>query len=580
MHTFPPPQVLRFEDFSLDLTRCALRRADEEVPLRPKSFDVLRHLAERAGRPVAKDELMKAVWPDVTVTDGSLVQCIKDIREALGDDDHRIVKTVSRRGYMFAADVLGSEVKPSEGAAPASLDIVAAASAPAHAGISRTRRYALAALAIVVLAAGGWALWSRSADQRPATLTMMAVPSIAVAPFRTSAAGGVDDGAHAEEIATELARVPRGYRIQIKSASGTNGMADPTAIGRRLGVRYLIWGSIRREGEETHLNVQLIEAATGRQLWGQPFSYSADPIRRRAILSIARLATERLTIAESQRPLPASPKAEHYAIKGRALIQRKMSIKNGREALALFEQGLKIDPMSIPALQGYARVTISMALNGWLSDDERSRLLAQAEAAILRVFDQEPTNYGTFRLLGSLHRARGDPMEAVNAFKRALDLNSSYASAHAELGRAKIEIGQSREAIADIEAALAINPSTPDDYIWYFWAGQAALHIADYQAALDWLERSRQASPRYPNTRPWIAVAYAGLGQHEKARAVMKSYLGNAKQRFSIAAWNRLHPRHNDIVAAQRARIEQWFRDLGVPDVVAQAGAPAETEAE
>jgi formylglycine-generating enzyme required for sulfatase activity len=98
-------RVLWFDRFALDLTRGCLRAADRDVHLRPKTFEVLRHLAENAGRLVSKQELTEAVWPDVAVTDDSLVQCIRELRETLGDDAHRLVRTVSRRGYLLDAEV-------------------------------------------------------------------------------------------------------------------------------------------------------------------------------------------------------------------------------------------------------------------------------------------------------------------------------------------------------------------------------------------------------------------------------------------------------------------------------------------
>ena len=106
-------RMLCFDVYSLDLMRCALMRGDREVQLRPKAFDVLRYLAEHGGRVVSKEELINAAWPGVFVTDDSLVQCIKDIRDALSDRAQRIIKTVPRRGYLFAAEV--SAKHPREG---------------------------------------------------------------------------------------------------------------------------------------------------------------------------------------------------------------------------------------------------------------------------------------------------------------------------------------------------------------------------------------------------------------------------------------------------------------------------------
>jgi adenylate cyclase len=97
--------ALQFERFTLDIARGRLCAEDEDIKLRPKSFDVLRYLVENADRLVTKDELVRAVWDKVVVTDESLTRCMSDVRLALGDADQRIIKTVPRRGYMFAAKV-------------------------------------------------------------------------------------------------------------------------------------------------------------------------------------------------------------------------------------------------------------------------------------------------------------------------------------------------------------------------------------------------------------------------------------------------------------------------------------------
>jgi pimeloyl-ACP methyl ester carboxylesterase/DNA-binding winged helix-turn-helix (wHTH) protein len=97
-------KLLHFDGFSVDFMRCAVLRGGEEIWLRPKAFDVLRYLVERTGRLVNKEELIRDVWPGVFVTDDSLVQCVRDIREALRDDARTLIKTIPRRGYLFAGE--------------------------------------------------------------------------------------------------------------------------------------------------------------------------------------------------------------------------------------------------------------------------------------------------------------------------------------------------------------------------------------------------------------------------------------------------------------------------------------------
>jgi formylglycine-generating enzyme required for sulfatase activity len=98
-------RLLQFDRFCVDLARGSLRSGDQDIPLRPKSFDVLCHLARNAGRLVSKGELDQAIWPNVAVTDASLVQCIRELRDKLGDRERRLIKTVHRRGYMLDAVV-------------------------------------------------------------------------------------------------------------------------------------------------------------------------------------------------------------------------------------------------------------------------------------------------------------------------------------------------------------------------------------------------------------------------------------------------------------------------------------------
>src|SRR5438105_2412174 len=105
---------LIFEGYTLDLTRGCLRSLSGETELRPKTFELLRYLVENAGRLISKDELVNAVWPNVIVSDDSLAQCVSELRHALKDSERRIIKTVPRRGYLFAAPV---SVRPEQSAA-------------------------------------------------------------------------------------------------------------------------------------------------------------------------------------------------------------------------------------------------------------------------------------------------------------------------------------------------------------------------------------------------------------------------------------------------------------------------------
>ena len=112
------PRILYFDKFSLDLARGCLRAGDQDIELRPKAFEVLKYLATNAGRLVTKQDLYEAVWPNVTVSDDSIAQCIRELRGKLADDDHSLIKTVSRRGYLLDVTVTTSAMPPQTSALP------------------------------------------------------------------------------------------------------------------------------------------------------------------------------------------------------------------------------------------------------------------------------------------------------------------------------------------------------------------------------------------------------------------------------------------------------------------------------
>jgi DNA-binding winged helix-turn-helix (wHTH) protein len=115
-------RVLRFDRFTLDLARGRLRAGDQDIALRPKTFEVLCYLTENAGRLVPKQEFFEALWPNISVCDDSLVQCIRELRQRLGDDGRRLIKTVSRRGYLLDVTVLAEAPQSLSDGSPATPD--------------------------------------------------------------------------------------------------------------------------------------------------------------------------------------------------------------------------------------------------------------------------------------------------------------------------------------------------------------------------------------------------------------------------------------------------------------------------
>src|SRR5579871_654161 len=252
--------LIRFETFTLDLAGKLLKQGERQVALRRQPFKVLAYLAEHPGRLVTNNELIEACWENPKRTSvNSLAQCIKAIREALGEADQEIIRTVHGQGYVFAAQVSImadsiADERP-EPAKPSRLHL--------RSGLSLGRWRALAAAIVVmtVLFGGVWEV--RSWLARPTEPDMMAVPSIAVLPFEAidEDSRKVDAGALTEDVTTELTRMPRGYSLRIRSTSGSNLAGVPLrGVGRQLGLRFPVPGTLPPDGHGPQVQLQLIES--------------------------------------------------------------------------------------------------------------------------------------------------------------------------------------------------------------------------------------------------------------------------------------------------------------------------------
>src|SRR5262245_54862263 len=221
-------RAFRFENVTLDLGHGSLRDANGVIELRSKSFEVLCYLVVNAGRLVTKEEVLQAIWPNVTVSDESLTRCISDIRHALQDHDSRFIKTIPRRGYRFEASV--------------SVSGKLAATGPPNVA---------------------------------ANLPNPEGPSIAVLPFENISADPEQDyfaDGVVEEITIALPRFKWLFVISRNSSFVyKRKIIDVKQVGRELGVRYVLQGSVRKVGSHIRISGQLIEATTGSHLWANTF---------------------------------------------------------------------------------------------------------------------------------------------------------------------------------------------------------------------------------------------------------------------------------------------------------------------
>ena len=279
----------------------------------------------------------------------------------------------------------------------------------------------------------------------------------------------------ADDVATELLQMPRWYSSRITSVPG-QGTSGSKAADREARARYQVFGNVHQLGDVTHVNVQLIEAERSRPLWGQSFTYPQfdnSGERTRLVAQIARAVVAQVLAAETRRPLPSQPEAGQFVMLGLSPKAGEFGMESNRQAKAQYERALALDPNSVPALLGYVRTRLDEVLNSWAPKDAWSVLLDEAERAIAHAAGLEPRNAAVHVVRGQYLRTRTKDAEAVAALAHALTLYSRFPAAHAELGRAKIEVGLAKEAVGHIEEAILLSPADPSLFTWYLWAGMA-----------------------------------------------------------------------------------------------------------
>src|SRR5258706_1247688 len=496
--------MFQFKGYTLDIARTALRAADHEVELRPKSFEVLRYLLENADRTVTKEELLKAVWPNVIVTDHVLAHCVSEVRQAIGDLDQAIIKTIPRRGYRFTAPVLRVAASAAEPQPPPPYP-------PQHAGKDREG-----------------APPARSDSGLRSQSPLLDRPSVAVLPFANLSGDPQQDyfsDGITEDITTELSRFSELMVIACNSAFQYKGRTvDIRQVGRELGARYVLEGSVRRSGGRVRIAAQLIDAVTGAHRWVERYDrelHDVFAVQDEVAHTIVAILAAHVNRAETERVLlkpPAAWEAYEYYLRGAQAFflhinrRTKASLYDARR---LLERSLAIDP-------DYARAAAMLSwthLNAYiepfdgdyLSPAALDRALELAETAVhLDVrLPEAHAQLGAVLLFKRQHDA------AIAEFERALALNPNFIDYR--YARALTYAGEPARAIEVLEATIRLDPFQPLNHSSVFM-GQANYMLKRYEDAA---RLFRECASRQPNSQwshLWLAATYAQSGQLDEAR--------------------------------------------------------------
>ena len=341
-----------------------------------------------------------------------------------------------------------------------------------------------------------------------------------------------------EDLTTDLSRIADSFVISRNTAfTYRNKPIDTKQVGRELGVRYVLAGSVRRSGNQLRVNAQLIDAASDAHLWAERFdSDTVDlfALQNEVTSRIAIALGVELIAAEVARPTE-HPDALDYILRGRAARLRPNSPDVFAEAISLFERALELDPRSVEAQTLLANSLAGRVLNGMA--DSAAADLARADELVGQALAASPRNAHAHLVKGSVLRAQYRWEEAIPEYETALALDRNLTAALIGLGFSKLYAGSIEEVIPLAEQAIRLSPRDPGIGWRYFQIGTVHLLQSRADEAIVWLEKARSSIPAAPSIRRGLASAYALREETERAAAELgEAQRLSSDDRFSSIA--------------------------------------------
>lgn len=351
---------------------------------------------------------------------------------------------------------------------------------------------------------------------RPASATndRKGVAAIVVLPFKTyedvESVRTLAD-MMTDDLTNMLSRSPNFRVISPRTARTYHKQStDVAEIGRELGVRYALEGSLRTHGEHVRVAVELTDTSNRSVIWSARFEredFNRLTVQDEIVRRVARELQMGSYSIESAR-LSNDTSVDALAYRGSAALQASfsnISIEAYDKARALFAQALEQDPQHISARLGLAAYHGNVAVQRLVGDPNKH--LDEGQAILDAVIREKPTSAFAHFQLGIIIQARGRLKEAIEAFEKAIELNPSMAGAYAHIGFVLARMGRAAEGIEHIRYAMRLSPKDPSLAIWWEFAGHAELELGHYREAIENFSRSIALTPNYP--RPWAGLLAA-----------------------------------------------------------------------
>jgi TolB-like protein/class 3 adenylate cyclase len=396
---------------------------------------------------------------------------------------------------------------------------------------------------LAVIAGGGW--WLVNANRPAAVPTtaptaaaaIAATPveakrlSLVVLPFANLSNDPAQDyfaDGVTESLTTDLSRLRGSLVIARNTAFSFKGKnVDAREIGKDLGVRYVLEGSVQRDADRLRVNVQLIDAVTGDHVWADRFDKPAADLFDMQDEIVARLANQlgaELVAAEARRAQQApNPDSMDLYFQGLAALNKGVNPESMAQARGFFEHAVALDPNNLDALLGVGRVDYTVG-GAFLSDDRDARLAA-AETTIAKVLAQRPNDALAHEIMGGVLNQTNRSVQGIAELERALALDPNLATAHGDIGLAELIVGRPEETEAHEKEALRLSPRDSFAWLWLHLTGAAKMTLGANEEAVALFHRSIEINRTIPLTHFFLAAALANMGRLEEGQSEVKAGL-------------------------------------------------------
>jgi TolB-like protein/Tfp pilus assembly protein PilF len=485
---------LLFADCVLDPDRRELTRGSAVVATGPQVFDLLLYLVQNRERVVSKDDVLDAVWGGRIVSESTLTSHINAVRKAIGDsgDEQRLIRTIARKGFRFVGEVTNKNTSDG-GSSPKALP------------------------------AGSDATPAQAPD-------LPDKPSIAVLAFQNLGGDAEQEyfaDGMVEDITTALSRLRWLFVIARNSSFTYKGRAvDVKQIGRELGVRYVLEGSVRKSANRVRITGQLIDATIGAHLWAERFEGTLDDIFElqdqvtASVVGAIAPQLERAEIERAKRKPTENLNAYDYYLRGMADMHRgtREAID---QALARFEKAIELDPDFASAYATAAWCYFWRKVNGWMTDAPRE--IAEGVRLGRRAVELGRDDAVALTRSGhALGHLAGDLDAGIALLDRAVMLNPNLAAAWFLGGYLRVWHGETDSAIAHFGRAMRLSPLDPE--IYRMQAGMAMAHLfaGRFDEASSLAEKALRELPSFLLVVAIVAASHALAGRTNESRVAME----------------------------------------------------------